>query len=311
MQSDEEFDRKPLIHEDIIRAHDGGSSLEDPFIGSNEMVDNRKMQELSSEGGIRLPNGKLKCDVCGMVCIGPNVLMVHKRSHTGKQLKENLWRCWCYLTTLISSLFILGVAGGWGGGKRAPLVLFLFLLSKLWCCSLAGEHGASFTLISSLLFTKKVQKSGNCFSYCSWLEHLGGSHSLAQGWVAHVVPVCAVQSLWAFKRSLRCSAIGGAHRWTRPAASWGSHTSFGSGWAWDEQTLEGTLITQWSWCQGGLAACVTAPSGRPQLSHPPGSPTPPQCHSGGRFQCLVSPSTCIFITIWSPKQLIRLVGLRI
>lgn len=93
MQSDEEFDRKPLIHEDIIRAHDGGSSLEDPFIGSNEMVDNRKIQELSSEGGIRLPNGKLKCDVCGMVCIGPNVLMVHKRSHTGKQLKENLWRC--------------------------------------------------------------------------------------------------------------------------------------------------------------------------------------------------------------------------
>ncbi|NXT08799.1 IKZF2 protein, partial [Prunella fulvescens] len=85
MQSDEEFDRKPLIHEDIIRAHDGGSSLEDPFIGSNELVDNRKMQELSSEGGIRLPNGKLKCDVCGMVCIGPNVLMVHKRSHTGER----------------------------------------------------------------------------------------------------------------------------------------------------------------------------------------------------------------------------------
>ncbi|NXO28705.1 IKZF2 protein, partial [Cisticola juncidis] len=85
MQSDEEFDRKPLIHEDLIRAHDGGSSLEDPFIGSNEMVDNRKIQELSSEGGIRLPNGKLKCDVCGMVCIGPNVLMVHKRSHTGER----------------------------------------------------------------------------------------------------------------------------------------------------------------------------------------------------------------------------------
>lgn len=35
-------------------------------------------------GGIRLPNGKLKCDICGIVCIGPNVLMVHKRSHTGK-----------------------------------------------------------------------------------------------------------------------------------------------------------------------------------------------------------------------------------
>lgn len=39
---------------------------------------------LAGAGGIRLPNGKLKCDVCGIVCIGPNVLMVHKRSHTGK-----------------------------------------------------------------------------------------------------------------------------------------------------------------------------------------------------------------------------------
>ncbi|KAF7669904.1 hypothetical protein LDENG_00115320 [Lucifuga dentata] len=39
----------------------------------------------SSAGGIRLPNGKLKCDICGIVCIGPNVLMVHKRSHTERQ----------------------------------------------------------------------------------------------------------------------------------------------------------------------------------------------------------------------------------
>ncbi|KFV88371.1 Zinc finger protein Helios [Struthio camelus australis] len=85
MQSDEESDRKPLCQEDEIRAHDEGSSLEEPLAENNEMVDNRKIQELSSEGGIRLPNGKLKCDVCGMVCIGPNVLMVHKRSHTGER----------------------------------------------------------------------------------------------------------------------------------------------------------------------------------------------------------------------------------
>ncbi|XP_061646526.1 DNA-binding protein Ikaros isoform X2 [Phyllopteryx taeniolatus] len=39
----------------------------------------------SSAGGIRLSNGKLKCDICGIVCIGPNVLMVHKRSHTGER----------------------------------------------------------------------------------------------------------------------------------------------------------------------------------------------------------------------------------
>ncbi|KAL1020898.1 hypothetical protein UPYG_G00006120 [Umbra pygmaea] len=43
----------------------------------------------ASPGPIRLPNGKLKCDVCGMICIGPNVLMVHKRSHTG----ERPFRC--------------------------------------------------------------------------------------------------------------------------------------------------------------------------------------------------------------------------
>ncbi|XP_030310016.1 zinc finger protein Helios isoform X1 [Calypte anna] len=85
MQSDEECDRKPFSKEDEIRALDEGSSLEDPLTESNEMMDNRKIQELSSEGGIRLPNGKLKCDVCGMVCIGPNVLMVHKRSHTGER----------------------------------------------------------------------------------------------------------------------------------------------------------------------------------------------------------------------------------
>uniref|UniRef100_A0A8B9PPU5 IKAROS family zinc finger 2 n=1 Tax=Apteryx owenii TaxID=8824 RepID=A0A8B9PPU5_APTOW len=85
MQSDEESDRKPLCQEDEIRAHDEGSSLEEPLAENNEMADNRKIQELSSEGGIRLPNGKLKCDVCGMVCIGPNVLMVHKRSHTGER----------------------------------------------------------------------------------------------------------------------------------------------------------------------------------------------------------------------------------
>ena len=129
MQSDEECDRKALSQEDEIRAHDEGSSLEEPLTESNEMADNRKIQELSSEGGIRLPNGKLKCDVCGMVCIGPNVLMVHKRSHTGKQLKENLMTAcgiWClyYLTTLLSSLFIHGVAGGWGGKRWDSLVWF-------------------------------------------------------------------------------------------------------------------------------------------------------------------------------------------
>nr|XP_056717108.1 zinc finger protein Helios isoform X4 [Euleptes europaea] len=86
MQSDDEdSDRKPLKQEDGLRGHDEGGRLEEPLSENHEMVDHRKLQELSGEGGIRLPNGKLKCDVCGMVCIGPNVLMVHKRSHTGER----------------------------------------------------------------------------------------------------------------------------------------------------------------------------------------------------------------------------------
>ncbi|XP_036394394.1 DNA-binding protein Ikaros isoform X1 [Megalops cyprinoides] len=50
--------------------------------GSDLVTDSKAY---SPSGGIRLPNGKLKCDICGIVCIGPNVLMVHKRSHTGER----------------------------------------------------------------------------------------------------------------------------------------------------------------------------------------------------------------------------------
>lgn len=107
MQSDDEdSNRKHLKREDGIIGQDEGSSLEEPLIENQEIGENRKMQELSGEGGIRLPNGKLKCDVCGMVCIGPNVLMVHKRSHTGKQPKETkcddcLWHLILILPTSI------------------------------------------------------------------------------------------------------------------------------------------------------------------------------------------------------------------
>lgn len=31
--------------------------------------------------------GKLSCDICGLSCISINVLLVHKRSHTGKHRK--------------------------------------------------------------------------------------------------------------------------------------------------------------------------------------------------------------------------------
>ncbi|XP_069469517.1 DNA-binding protein Ikaros isoform X2 [Ambystoma mexicanum] len=51
----------------------------------NGLHDGPGSKALSGVGGIRLPSGKLKCDICGMICIGPNVLMVHKRSHTGER----------------------------------------------------------------------------------------------------------------------------------------------------------------------------------------------------------------------------------
>ncbi|XP_030822941.1 zinc finger protein Eos isoform X1 [Camarhynchus parvulus] len=76
MSSDEESQGRPLSQEGREGLPEG-SPLPEPFP--------EPFPEPHSPGGIRLPNGKLKCDVCGMVCIGPNVLMVHKRSHTGER----------------------------------------------------------------------------------------------------------------------------------------------------------------------------------------------------------------------------------
>ncbi|KAE8626462.1 hypothetical protein XENTR_v10006638 [Xenopus tropicalis] len=80
MYSDDESGRL-LSHEDRL------SEKEDGIMGDDSLVEplgycDGPGQDPHSPGGIRLPNGKLKCDICGMVCIGPNVLMVHKRSHT-------------------------------------------------------------------------------------------------------------------------------------------------------------------------------------------------------------------------------------
>ncbi|XP_054639776.1 zinc finger protein Eos-like isoform X2 [Dunckerocampus dactyliophorus] len=64
--------------ERVERVEEGG-----PDQGSTEATG--AYRELANHEGVRLPNGKLKCDICGMICIGPNVLMVHKRSHTGER----------------------------------------------------------------------------------------------------------------------------------------------------------------------------------------------------------------------------------
>ncbi|XP_072910431.1 DNA-binding protein Ikaros isoform X6 [Hemitrygon akajei] len=64
--------------EDLRMIDTSGTKLNGPHNGQGNKA-------FSGVGGIRLPNGKLKCDICGIICIGPNVLMVHKRSHTGER----------------------------------------------------------------------------------------------------------------------------------------------------------------------------------------------------------------------------------
>ncbi|KAM4047846.1 zinc finger protein Eos isoform 3-T3 [Anomaloglossus baeobatrachus] len=83
MYSDDESGRL-LNHEDRLSEKDDGVIPEDSLVEPLGYCDGPG-QDPHSPGGIRLPNGKLKCDICGMVCIGPNVLMVHKRSHTGER----------------------------------------------------------------------------------------------------------------------------------------------------------------------------------------------------------------------------------
>ncbi|XP_029786341.1 DNA-binding protein Ikaros isoform X3 [Suricata suricatta] len=82
-QSDEENGRACEVNgeecaEDLRMLDAAGEKMNGSHSGQGSRA-------LSGAGGIRLPNGKLKCDVCGIICIGPNVLMVHKRSHTGER----------------------------------------------------------------------------------------------------------------------------------------------------------------------------------------------------------------------------------
>ncbi|XP_077775501.1 zinc finger protein Helios isoform X6 [Podarcis muralis] len=88
MQSDdEESDRKPLRREDGIRGHNEGSSLEEPLTENHEMVENRKIQELSGEGGIRLPNGErpFHCNQCGASFTQKGNLLRHIKLHSGEK----------------------------------------------------------------------------------------------------------------------------------------------------------------------------------------------------------------------------------
>lgn len=86
LYSDEEPDRS-TEDERGERIEEGGQDQESETVRVYREPNN---PDIVLAGATRMPNGKLKCDICGMICIGPNVLMVHKRSHTGNSLSQCL-----------------------------------------------------------------------------------------------------------------------------------------------------------------------------------------------------------------------------
>ncbi|XP_034445989.1 zinc finger protein Eos isoform X2 [Hippoglossus hippoglossus] len=93
---DESPDAPQPENREAVRVDSGGDDRGDPmeegnaeFAGAGRdranIYGEMASPDAASPGPIRLPNGKLQCEVCGMICIGPNVLMVHKRSHTGER----------------------------------------------------------------------------------------------------------------------------------------------------------------------------------------------------------------------------------
>uniref|UniRef100_UPI00358F8EE5 DNA-binding protein Ikaros-like isoform X2 n=2 Tax=Myxine glutinosa TaxID=7769 RepID=UPI00358F8EE5 len=84
-----------------IKVEDGGEDSEptpssqvweSPGRGQNQVGDGVEMETMGT--GEDVPEaadtrdqdvGRLSCDICGLSCAGPNVLLVHKRSHTGER----------------------------------------------------------------------------------------------------------------------------------------------------------------------------------------------------------------------------------
>ncbi|XP_067869789.1 zinc finger protein Aiolos-like isoform X1 [Heterodontus francisci] len=74
------------LTEDGCHVEEYGGTKSSSCLLENEGYDGDHFNNQStSADGIRASNGKLTCDICGLSCVGPNVLMVHKRSHTGER----------------------------------------------------------------------------------------------------------------------------------------------------------------------------------------------------------------------------------
>lgn len=66
MEEEEGQEAAEMMHYTEYNDYDGAQNQASPYAGS------------------RASSGKLNCDICGLACVSLNVLLVHKRSHTGK-----------------------------------------------------------------------------------------------------------------------------------------------------------------------------------------------------------------------------------
>ena len=69
--------------ENVLKPEPMGNA-EEPEIPYSYSREYNEYENIKLERHVVTTSGKMNCDVCGLSCISFNVLMVHKRSHTGK-----------------------------------------------------------------------------------------------------------------------------------------------------------------------------------------------------------------------------------